>query len=468
MSFLARILNPAGIGMYSAILSSSASVNQVCDLGTTVVLQRTGARIHEIGEYAAGYRLTIIFLLQFLLNLAISLTIYYYPEIFNKTLLFNIAEEDTIQAIGILAMLQVLAQVPLTFALGLGEFRIYAIRMMVGNLLILAISIIYVIIFGNEIVQVINATIIAWVLNTLYSFLILKRMLSKHRIPVSLKNIRSESSSIFKEGFVYYLGNTFSGAVYNIVILSLFSKYIGIGEYGFVRMAAALVAILGVLPAALQPVTISILAGNYEGRARFKSLQLRFVTIFSFIITVVLIFFVEEAIQILFGRQYLRGKQVFEFMIMMNFIILMSSLISNFLVAKGQASYIGKVSIFCTLLNIIFCFLLVPSLGLYGYFMAYAVGYGLGFVFVLIREFRLGEYPDYAHLKKLGIFLLILMAAILPVLFITNFYIALGYKILYLVIMMTLLIPLSLNSVEMSKVMVLLKTRPSDWLKPGN
>lgn len=465
LSFLARILNPAGLGMYSAVLASSASVNQICDLGTTVVLQRTGARKSELGNTTVGVRFTFIFLFQVLLNLLVSICIYFYPEFFNKTLLFNIGEDHSIQAIGVIAILQILSQVPQIFMLGLGEFRAYAFRMMLGNFIILLLTIAYVVLFDAGLPQVINAFIAAAVFNTGFTFFILKSIMTKHGIPLTLNDFRDEYISIFKEGFIFYLGNTFTGAIYNVVMLSLFAKYIGIDEYGFVRMGLGLVAILGILPAALQPVTMTFIAGKSENTAQLKSLQIRYIGIFSFIASVILVFFLQYAIQILFGAQYFPGAKIFIFIIIMNMVILLSSLISNFLVAKGYASYIGKVSMFCALLNILACFLLIPPLGLYGFFISYGIGYGLGFVFVLVKEFNTNVYPDYKQLRRLGLLLFVGTILIFPIYFIENNFIVMVYKGIYLLSMFLLLIPLSVTSAEFKHMTYLIKTNPLTWLR---
>lgn len=465
MSFLARVLNPTGIGVYSAILTSAASVNQICDLGTTVVLQRSGARINEIGPQAAGYRFTFIFLLQVVLNTLVSICIYFFPDFFNKSLLFNIGESSYIQSIGIIALFQILSQVPLTFLLGLGEFKTFAIRTMLGNLIILLCTVIYVIVFNSGIQQVINASIVAWVLNTVYTLYILNRIFIRYQIPFSLKNLANETTAIFKEGFVYYLGNTFTGALYNIIMLSLFSKYIGIGEYGFVRMAAAMVAILGILPAALQPVTMTFLASGSAQESQLKSLQLRYIAIFSFIATVAIIFLMEVAIRVLFGNQYVIGKPIFIFMTLMNMVILLSSLISNFLVAKGHATYIGVVSLGCAMLNILACIVLIPKYGLPGFFIAYLLGYGLGFLFVLYKEFRDYSYPDIYNLIKLGYFFLFAFVTILPVLFINNVYVEWTYKGVYFSSILLIGIPLSIYAGEKQKIFLLLKSNPFNWLR---
>src|SRR6187401_378521 len=215
LNVLARFLNPTGFGLYNAILSSAASINQICDMGSTMVLQRSSARMNELPQDKIGNRFLIIFLIQLIFNLVFTLAIYIFPEFFDRLLFHNSITDKPIQLIGLVAVMQIMFQVPLTLIIGLGEFKKYALRMILSNGIALVATVLTLVIFGISIKFALWGLLLSLSINAGLSWWMLKRVLKQKKVHLRLFNLWKETTQVFREGFVYYLGNIFAGAVYN-------------------------------------------------------------------------------------------------------------------------------------------------------------------------------------------------------------------------------------------------------------
>ena len=350
-------------------------------------------------------------------NILAALILIFFQDFFYNLLLGGNGSFEIFKLIGLIAVLQIISNLPLTLIMGLGEFKKYSIRMVICNFIILVVILSCVLSFQVKTTGAIIGLLIALVLNSLFTWAILLPILRKYKVRFSLNNLFTETRDILKEGFIYYVGNTLITAVANILLIGLFTKYIGIEEYGFLRIAGSLIAILNVIPLALKPVTITFLAGEHtENEMRLKSIQLRYITMFTFVISIVLLLFINPIVIILFGDKYVDGIPIFIFLILSQVMILVSSLLSNFLVAKGFTTYIGVVSSLGALTYIFICFAAIPRYGIYGYFLAYIIGYGLGFGFLIFKEFNLYNYVDKLYLIRLIVMILVSCSVILPLL----------------------------------------------------
>lgn len=414
LNFLAKILNPTSFGVYSAFISSVGSINQMSDMGTTMVLQRTGARMEELGALKAIQRFYVILVVQGIINIAFILLIYLDPRLISRIILNSAEINDSLNLVGVVAILQMLSQVPMIFLLGMGEFRKYAVRTIMFNLVTLFTTVLLLLWIKPDLQTAIISLIISLSLNILLIWFTVINIIAKYKATFPMTSFPSMFKSVIGEGFIYYLGNVLAGAIMNFVLISLFAKHIGVAQLGYIRIAAALVAIIGIIPAALQTVTITFLAKETADGQELKSIQLRYIALLGFFASVALLFFLDLIIRILFGEEYLPGRSIYIFMIVVNIMIMVSAIITNFLVSKGHGNYVGIVSTIGVLLYTLIAIFTIPIIGIYGYFLGHLVGYGVGFLFVLWKEFRLYQYPDLHQMKKLVLVLLLGLLGLLP------------------------------------------------------
>lgn len=448
LNIIARYLSPLYFGMYTAIISSATSVNQISDLGSSMVLQRSTAKYAEVSKVETGRRFTIVFLLQFCMNILFAVAIVVFPAFF-AGLLFQLQEGvPQVGWIGLIAVLQMLFQVPITFILGLSEYRIYALRWLLGSGLSLAITLLAIWLLGPTVENLLCAFVISACFNVLLTLVLTKSLMNQHQIQLSIGKFRSSVRKIFKEGFIYYGGNILAGAIFNFALIGLFSKYIGLDQYGYVRIANAIVAIMSVVPAAFQSVTLTYLAKEENEGAAIKSAQLRLVSIMSFMFSVILICYIKIIIHVLFGREYSAGWEIFVFILLLNIVTIINSLLTSFLVSKGFGSYVGWVSTIGVALNAVLSFILIPHWGIYGFFVGQAVGFGFGFLMVLRKEFTLFLYPDQVVLNKMAIVMLAGVFFLVPVFLQMEGIWMEIYKVIYILIVGLILFQVAISREE--------------------
>jgi len=459
LNVLARFLNPTGFGLYNAILSSAASINQICDMGSTMVLQRSSARMNELPQDKIGNRFLIIFLIQLIFNLVFTLAIYIFPEFFDRLLFHNSITDKPIQLIGLVAVMQIMFQVPLTLIIGLGEFKKYALRMILSNGIALVATVLTLVIFGISIKFALWGLLLSLSINAGLSWWMLKRVLKQKKVHLRLFNLWKETTQVFREGFVYYLGNILAGAVSNIILIGLFSKFIGIEKFGYVRIATAMVAVMSIVPNAFHSVNITFLARNEVRGIELKSMQLRYISVACFLLSMVLICYLNFLIKTFFGAVYLAGREIFVFIILLNMMIVVSAVITSFLVSKGHGTYVGVVSSISVVLSIITSLLLIPKMGIYGYYICQAIAFGLGFILVTYKEFKEYHYPDLRSLRKLAAVLLLGLGGIIPIFVMEPGVWIEIYKVIFILCMILFTVPLAINETEWTKAMEMLKLK---------
>jgi O-antigen/teichoic acid export membrane protein len=394
--------------------------------------------MEELGALKAVQRFYVILLVQGIINLAFTLLIYFDPQLISRIILNSSEVNDSLNLVGIVALLQMLCQVPMTFLLGLGEFRRYAFRTIILNLITLFTAVVLLFLIKPDLQTAILSLLVSLSLNISLVWFTVISIIGKHKARFPSSSLVTMLKSVIGEGFIFYLGNVLAGAIMNFVLIGLFARYIGIAELGFIRIAAALVAIIGIIPTALQTVSITFLAKDSADGQELKSIQLRYVALLSFFASAFLLFFLDFIIGLLFGIEYLPGHSIYVFMIVTNIMIMVSAVITNFLVAKGHASYVGVVSTIGVLLYTIIAVLAIPRIGIYGYFLGHLVGYAVGFLFVTWKEFRLYHYPDLREMKKLTLVLLVGMLGLLPAMMMEMDAWNYLYRVVYLITMVLL------------------------------
>ena len=459
LNIIARFLSPVSFGIYNAILGSAASINQICDVGSTMVLQRSSARMHDFEPEKIGNRFLIIFLVQLILNLVFTITIYLFPHFFDRILFHNSISDKPIELIGLVAVMQVVFQFPMTLMMGLGEFKKYALRMILSNAITMVVTVLTLVIFEVSVKFALWGLVFSLLLNAIVSWFMVMRIVREKELRIRTGSLGHEALQVFREGFVYYLGNVLAGAIFNILLIGLFSKFIGIEQYGYVRIATAMVAIMSIVPAAVQSVNITFLTRGENRESQLKSIQLRYISAACFLFSIVLICYLNFLIKILFGEAYMAGTEIFVFIIFLNLIMVISAMITNFLVSKGHGTYVGVVSSISVCLNILLTLFLIPRIGIYGYYIGQTVGFGLGFMLVMRKEFRKYHYPDFISLKKLAAVILVGLCGLVPV-FVMPAGIWLEiYKVIFIGIMLSVTLPLAINDIERAKAYELLRLK---------
>ena len=435
LSILARLLGPQGLGVYNAVLSTTMSINQISDFGTSIVLQKESSKMSTNNDPQLGSLFMTAVFLQLFLNSIICFIILLWPDFFFNEFFKELGSISLLYYSIPLIIFQCLAQLALTFIVGLGEFRLYSIRLILTSIITLVFLVIFLHTLNSNAITALIATIFSVVINIAITWYLVFISAKKKNITINkgywIENLRL----IRNDGVIYYIGNTLIGAIVTLVLVQLFAKYISLENYGFLRIGSSLSAILGIIPAAIQPVTINFLSKANENINSLKSVQIRFLFYFIIVITLMILIFLNPIISILFGSQYLLGKDVISFILSVQIIILSSGIFSNFLVASGHTTFIGIISTLAALSNLILAIFLIPRYGIYGFYISHFVGYFSGFLVMGCKEalkvnFRVSIQVKY----MIGLFILSFMGLI-PIFIIDSFLILIIYGLAFIIIL---------------------------------
>lgn len=436
LSILARFLGPSGLGVYNAVMSSTMSINQISDLGTSIVLQKESAKISENNKSQIGSLFMTTIIVQLVMNLVICCIILIWPEYFFNHFFKDLGTIDLLYFSIPLIIFQCLAQLALTFIAGLGEFKFYSIRLMMTSIVTVLMLVLFLFFFAPNTVTALIATIFSVLINIIITWYLVYVAAKRQGVRFVNSYWLNNLKQIKNEGFIYYVGNTLVGAIVTIVLVQLFAKHISLEDYGYLRIGSSLAAILGIIPAAIQPVTINFLSKDNITGNSLKSVQIRFLIFFIILITILILIFLNPIITVLFGSIYLVGIDIILFLVSIQIIILASGIVSNFLVASGHTSFIGVVSTFSVLANLVLSIILIPKFGIYGFYISHFAGYFLGFLALCYKEANHINFVFSTETKYMIALYLLSILGLLPIFLFDSFIVVGVYGFLLIFFMM--------------------------------
>jgi O-antigen/teichoic acid export membrane protein len=408
LSFLARVLRPEQLGFYNAVQNAGNSVNMMSSLGTPIVIQRSGAQIEKLGNKAISEKFSNALCLYLLINVLMAGVLLIWPGFFFEFLLDQKGEMQFVYLIAGLVFFNALAQMPLNLLLGLHAFRQFALRNLASTLLILTCSMILVYLMADNLQAAIYSLILAFLFNSIITWGFLLPLVRKHRIRIYFSLRLQVLRDIFSQGFLFFLGNTFLPAVSNLVIISLFYKYLTSSEYGYIRIGTALESLLTIIPAALQPVTISMLSRESDRHEQLKSFQIRVIPFLAILMFIVITFNLPMLMQLLFGANYTGAAGMVYWMILIQIPFMYLGLMNNYQVGKGHLNFIGITAVMGCLCLIFGSWWLIPRLGMTGYFVAQYLATALALLAVGLREYREEGKLSRADINSMGLTVILL------------------------------------------------------------
>lgn len=452
LSFLARALKPDQLGLYNAIQNSGNSINGISSVGTPMVIQRIGARVEKLGSEKVSEIFSNAFSLYLLINFIVGLVLAIFPHMFFELLMDSKGEVRYITYISLIVVLNAVAQAPLYLLLGLEEFRGYALRNLGSVLFILVISILLIGLMEDNLQAALIAMIIAFFFNAMLTGWIFLRTLRKYSLRFNFSLKPAVLKGIFSEGLVYFIGNVFLPALSNLVIISQFYKHLSSTEYGFLRIGTSIEVFLTIIPAALQPVTISLLAKESKLSNYMKSIQIRLLPVLSAFVLILVAFNMQLVLTLFFGPNYLAASSIVYWMILLQVLFLYQGLINNFLVGAGNLNFVGYVAIIGILLMISVTLLLIPILGINGYFIGQYIATGVGLSILSFKEFykkKILNKVDWISFLIVGILMIISFVGMR----LTHEYLRIPLSILTVIIGLFLFWKYALTSAERLKLL---------------
>ncbi len=465
IAFLARNLTPADLGYFNAIQNSASSLNLMSFLGVPIVIQRASARLNELGSRFLGAIFGYSIVIVLIASVVLSTGFYIGRDYFFNVLLQNGGGLDLFLLIIPTLIFLNLSSVPMYFIMGLNQFKLYSQRNILANVIIFVCTFLTIQFFtGSKAHAAIIGSLLALIINTTYTWWLVLKLCKQFSVPINLSEPKKTITYIFKEGFIYYVGNVLFTALSNFFVISLFSKHLTIEDYGYLRIATSLSTIFAVIPAAIQPVTISMLADGNSDSATIKSVQIRILSAVTILASIFILANLNWIISFLFGGQYLAGNTIYICQMLLQFLIILHALLANFLTAEGFANYVGKMNALNVVLFTISAILLMPQYKIFGYFISFFIGTFVSFLFFFYKEFKQGSnYKDKSRLFTLISTLLILSLVVPYFLNLIQFHwIIMNFIILSLSLLVFYFV---LNTDEILKIKILLKKKPVEEAK---
>ena len=409
LGFLARVLAPDQLGYYNAVQNSGNYINMMSSLGTLIVIQRTGARIRELGEKAVSDIFSNAFTMYLIINFLAGAAILIFPQYFFDFLLDSKGDLNVMAYISVLILLNALGQIPLYLIQGLEEFKMFSIRNLLGTLVTLLVTVFFVVLLSDDLKASYLGLIFSYLINAILTGYLLQRTVKKFGLFIRIKMNFKVIKSLMAEGFIYYFGNTFLGAISGLITISLFFKYLSSFDYGFTRIGYTFALMLSIIPAAIQPVTISMLSMKHERNTYLKSLQLRIIPFFSALAFVVVAFNLEFFVKIFFGNDYLGARDIVFAMMLIQVPNIYLGLLNNYQTGAGHLNYVGTIGIIGSLMMIGLAFWLVPLYGMKGYFASFYTPTLFALGLLTFREYFQQSKLTHADIYSALIVLVILI-----------------------------------------------------------
>lgn len=386
------MLHPDQLGYYNAIQNSGNYINMMSSLGTPIVIQRVGARTRELGAKAVSEIFSNAFTLYLLINALSALVLIIFPDYFFDLLLDSQGSVNHITLVSVIVILNALGQIPLYLILGLEEFKKYSLRNLLSNLIALFVAVIFIMVMDDNLKASFYGLVVSFFINAVLTGLVFYKVIRKYSFKIQLKLRYGVLKKVMEEGLIYYIGNTFLGAIAGLVIISLFFNHLSAFDYGFTRIGNAFAVILSIVPSAIQPVTISLLSVENARNIYIKSLQIRLIPFFSTLMLVVVSFNMELMLGLLFGETYIGAKDIVFGMILVQIPNIYLGLINNYQVGVGHLNFVGSVAIAGSAAMIGSALYLMPMFGIKGYFASIYIATIFSLSLVAFREyFRTGQ-----------------------------------------------------------------------------
>lgn len=394
LPLLARLLGPAGLGIYSLVFVIGQAGQTLTTLGADVVMHRNGAQYKTGGEEAMGRLFGVGMSIICAASLISGFSIWIFRAPLAAKWLGSPELSAWLGAAALLIVVQPLGTVPMIFLASLQEFRAYAGRSLIGVVVGSALTVSLAWRYGIK--GAVMGLIVAAVAQIGWSAIIVAPALRARKIRLRFDQFWQQARSILRLGFPYYYGNTLIGTAISVPIMGLVGKYGGLGDLAFLRVAQSMAAVIGFIPAAIAPAALSYLSASLTddpgGFQRLRIVHLRSVWTILLVLTCAVCLLLPNIVQILFGRAYAPVYWLAWISLWLSVVMGLVAVLVQYLLVSGRTIRIAWV---CTVGNI--CFLatsvfLVPRYG------------GLGFVFAQLAgqavSLPLVFWPTIAELNR--------------------------------------------------------------------
>jgi O-antigen/teichoic acid export membrane protein len=361
LPLLARLLEPANLGLYNLVLNTVQTGDNLSRLGADAAMHRNGAQYKTLGTEAVGRLFGVGAWLTIASSSVIALGLWLGRATIAHTWLSEPKIEPWLGLAALAIMLNAIGNPSWFYLIALQAFRTYSIRTSIVTILGSGITLALALFWGlsGALVGLGLAALIHAVCGWWLTLPVLKiagiRLRSDHFI--------AESRSILEFGLPFYASNFLSSFV-ALPLLGYVSRSGGLEQLGYLRVAQSVSQFISFLPAALAPVIISSLSASLvsdrENYRKLKSLHLRILWVLSLLLTVVLCQSLESLVLILFGSSFAAAIFPSRLTLWIATITSLSSILSQYVISTGNTRLIALVQLLGLAVTLVASIYLIP------------------------------------------------------------------------------------------------------------
>lgn len=413
--FYTNVFPPAEYGIIALIYAYIAFFNVIYSLGLEAGFFRF-ASSNEIGSDKQNF--SIPFLTIFINGFIFTAIIILFSS--NLSALLNIQNTLYIIYAALILFFDSLVLIPFAYLRLKNHAKKFAFIKIINIAVNVALNLILILVFNYGLIAVFISNLFA----SVFTFLIL--------LPIVIKNLSFKyHSELFKELFKFsipYLPAGFASMIVQVIdkpIMQYLTNVQTVGIYtaGY-KLGIFMMLIVSMFEYAWRPFFL-----NNAKDPDAKNLFAKILTLFvgaSSVILIILTFFIKDIVQIpLPFKGYLIGKQYWAGIIIVPVILfayIFLGIYINFLAGiyiEKKTKYLPLISGAGALINIIFCFVLIPIIGIMGGAAATLASYIVMAVYIYFISNKF--YPvNYQFSKVISILLIDIFAMILFYLFIND------------------------------------------------
>ena len=422
---IARVVSQGDVGLFYLTLSFISLITIFSDLGLSGAITRylpffegkgQRSKIKSLLNY--GYGITLI------LGIVFSIALFLSADIIGQ-FFGGPGLSEALHFFAFFVLLLNIFRTDLAFLQGKADIRSVQLVSNLQNFFKLIITVLLLVVYGSSPLVLIAAYMLSYAGATLFLFPKVKKLLSEfpnsgeplsqHEFLTDVLPLGIMVTTLASLGVIITSGD-------RMIMGLLMDPTIVRNMIAIYSIATALAVSLNILPGSITGIFLPVMSrvigkgDHHEGLSIMQTAQ-RWTVFITVPAAVVTIIFSEDIMRIFYGVAYQRGWLVLSVFTTGVLLSTLALVVSTALVAKRMVNIELRVTLISAIINLILCFLLIPSFGIEGAALAYLVAIALSTILTLYYGktiFGFVSPPEIYRILLAGIVTGILILLIKP------------------------------------------------------
>lgn len=361
---LGRELGPSGLGVYTLVFTMYMFGMQFAGFGIGSALTKYVAEFRDDNQKVREYissGMTGSLISGFIITIML-----YLVSDFIAISIFHISEmSELLKIIAFCLPFIAIQKMVLGTLNGLRRMKSYAIINIIQNVFVLVLSVYFVLILNTDVKGAVLGLTIPTIITSLFSIIFIKNFVST----LSFSFTKS-FQDVTWFGFYFVLANSI-GMINTQVDSMMIGHFLDAKNVGYYSVATIVINGIILIPnsvhAAVAP-TIAYFYGKseYEKTTKFIQRIVLYVTVVIIIISISIALFGKALIMLLFKNEFILAYSPLLILLIGYTIYSPIHSVDCALLSIGKVNILYKISLFCTIFNIIFNVLLISKYGILG------------------------------------------------------------------------------------------------------